>query len=67
MLGSVHAACVFTVHVPAGVQHAPTGGHGFGEQLNAPLKTLGDVHEALGTRVQAPVVGWQHAPEGWGH
>lgn len=56
-----------TVHVPAGVQHAPTGGHGFGEQLDPPLKTLDPVHEALGTSEQRPVVGLQHAPNGWGH
>jgi hypothetical protein len=66
-LGSAHAACGLTAHVPAGVQHAPTGGHGFGEQLVAPLKTLGAVHEALGTSVQAPVAGLQHARDGWGH
>lgn len=64
--GAAHAACVVTVHVPAGAQQAPVGGgQGFGWQMPNTVQALGGAQTAWSVTVHVPSAA-QHAPVGCG-
>lgn len=51
----VHETWKYTTHPPSVVQHVPTGGHGFAEQVAPAMNCPGNAHDAAAVHIPSVV------------